>query len=143
MTPPECPRCKSAYTLILPQGRVCQQCGNTFGIDDPTIGEVLGDDVEYLEFFRRAILAGYAANTARADELALVARATLHGEYGDRFNYYLARLLCDIFGAENGGNPETAQQVLDWCERGYPIGHMFIGSLKFLDRDIIRHLRGT
>lgn len=138
--PVNCPRCDSEYTLPLPKGRVCQKCGVTFGLNEETTDETQGDDVEYLSFFRDAILLGYIQGLRRPEEIVVHARSELRKAYSRQLNYYLGRFLCDTFDAECGGLPETAFQTLEWFDSHYPAGDPLRGSLRFLERDINRFL---
>lgn len=140
----KCPNCGDENSIPLPLGFQCRKCGVTFGrhIKDK---EVKGDEIEYLQFFRSATLSAVAQDIRHPVDLviALFHTRTARSEFGERLPYCLARFLCDNFEAEYGGRPQSAMEVLEWCDAHFPVDHPMVGSLRFLEGNINGHLRGT
>jgi len=110
----------------------------------PTESSAFGDSA-YNRFFVSAVKTGWLCGLLHPVEIAINAHrtpgGTLSEEYYRTVEKHLPRFLCEVYEDVLTRTPESAEDVLEFCDSHYHQGHLCRGYFDFLRDDIQKYVQ--
>ena len=119
--------------------------GAVAAVQDLTADGARKAELAYLRFFHFAVTGGIICGLDHPIEWAINAYrtpgGTLSADYYRDARKHLPRFLCEMYRDLNMREPETADEVLAWCDEHYRKDHLCRGFFGFLKEEIDGYLK--